>query len=126
MADCSLPFEPDTAALAEVRRFAVTRARELGAKVDMGALEVVVGELAANAAIHQTGTARLDIELRQDGALEISVFDCSVAQPRLAQKDPWAAGGHRGVQLVAALSSEWGVENSADGKRVWARLDPQS
>lgn len=126
MADSSLPFEPDTSALSEVRHFAVSRARELGATVDLGALEVVVGELAANAAIHQSGSARLDIELRQDGALEISVFDSSVAQPRLIQEDPWTAGGHRGVQLVAALSGEWGVENSPDGKRVWARLDPQT
>lgn len=126
MAGSSFPFDADIAALAGVRHFAVSQARELGAMVDFAVLEVVVGELAANAAVHQGGSARLDIELRQDGSLEISVFDGSADQPRLVQEDPWNTEGHRGVQLVAALSEEWGVENTAEGKRVWARLDPRT
>ena len=119
-----LTFGADVAHLATVRDFACDRAVELGAHVDLGVLAVIVGELAANAAIHAGGQARLEMELDDEGVLEVSVSDPSPLPPHLIEDEPWSAEGHRGIQLVAALAHSWGVEGQLVGKRVWARIAP--
>ena len=85
-------------------------------------LAVVVGELAANAVVHQHGPAHLEVHLLADGQLEVSVHDGHPGVPHLVEEAPWSTEGHRGIQLVAALAESWGVEPSPRGKRVWARL----
>jgi hypothetical protein len=40
-----------------------------------------------------------------------------------ADRDPEAAGG-RGLLLVDALSSAWGIETTAQGTTVWCELNP--
>lgn len=120
----SLAFDPDPAQLGGIRDFARRAAEELGADVDLDILAVVVGELAANAVVHQDGEALIELGLLDDGRLEISVHDGADAVPRLVEEAPWSTSGHRGIQLVAALADDWGVSASARGKRVWARLGP--
>ncbi|HEX2576093.1 MAG TPA: ATP-binding protein [Aquihabitans sp.] len=117
-----LAFAADPAELARVRDFATRAAADLAPTVDPGLLAVVVGELAANAAVHQTGAAEIVLELVGEGVLEVAVHDPSPALPRLVEEAPWSTSGHRGIQLVAALSQAWGVEALPGGKRVWARL----
>lgn len=120
----SMTFEADPLALASVRRFACEQASTLGARVDIDLLAVIVGELAANATIHQDRPARLELAVRPNGAFEVAVWDSSPDQPRLIKEDAWSTEGHRGMQLIDALTAAWGVEHTTDGKRVWAVLEP--
>ncbi|QXC63016.1 PAS domain S-box protein [Aquihabitans sp. G128] len=123
-AERSTTFPPEAERLAGVRDFAQEAAAELQLQVDADVLAVVVGELAANAVRHQDGEATLTIRRLDGGVLEVEVCDEAPGLPELAEQDPWRLGGHRGIALVAALASEWGVEVLGPGKRVWARLGP--
>ena len=51
----------------------------------------------------------------------MSVRDASPVRPTLRDEDPLRSSG-RGLRLIAALASDWGVELEADGKTVWAEL----
>ncbi|SFC19246.1 ATP-binding protein [Streptomyces aidingensis] len=129
-----LSAEPAAAGLA--RRF-VRRSLEhwrLGAHTDTATL--VVSELAANAAQATDGTDGMDgtenaagrpgiaVRLRVSGrSLFIEVRDHSDRAPR--PQGPTMDGEHgRGLLLVEALSSHWGVHRApAGGKTVWAELE---
>jgi hypothetical protein len=64
------------------------------------------------------------VALRPQGAgVHLSVRDASPARPIVRDDSPSATSG-RGLRLIAALASEWGVELEADGKTVWAVLHP--
>ena len=83
-------------------------------------LALVVTELVANA-IRHAGT---DVVLRLvplDRGVRLEVADGSTRplRPRAASED---AEGGRGLLLVDALSTRYGVEADQTGKRVWAEL----
>jgi anti-sigma regulatory factor (Ser/Thr protein kinase) len=121
----SIRFAADPARLASVRDFAVEAAAALGSRVDPDIVAVVVGELAANAVVHQRHEAEMQITVTPLGGLQISVCDPDPAMPRMAEGEPWDVTGHRGLQLVAALADSWGVDPLGEGKRVWAVLVPE-
>lgn len=87
--------------------------------VDDAAL--LVTELATNAVLHARGQLRITLRLLA-GTVRLEVGDDS---PRLpTQRRPsTTAGTGRGLALVEALSSDWGVESGGgEGKVVWALL----
>lgn len=95
------------------------------AQADLGATllddaRLVVTELAANAVVHARSSfsvrARID-----ESRVRIWVSDSSRARPMLRHSGPLSTSG-RGLHLVDALSAEWGVEVTTDGKTVWADL----
>ena len=108
--------------LAGLRDFAQRSVEELGAEVDRDVLAVVVAELTANAAVHQEADAELVLERLDDGSLRISVTDPDPSMPQMGDQAPWDTDGHRGLQLIAALTSDWGVDPVGPGKAVWAVL----
>jgi len=118
----SMCFAADVTHLASVRDFASIAYQELGAMWDRDDLLVVVGELAANAAIHQRSESRLILTRRDDETMQVDVVDRDPTIPAVVHNEPWDLDGHRGLPLVDALSVSWGVEPSGDGKRVWAIL----
>ncbi len=118
----SMAFSADTAQLAEVRRFARAAAVSFGSVVDLDLFDVVVGELAANAVVHQDGEAEIVVCEIHPGCIEVAVTDGGAGLPHQVNEAPWSPDGHRGIQLVAALSDAWGVEPVEGGKRVWARV----
>lgn len=85
---------------------------------------LVVSELVGNAVRH--GGERVVLELDLEGTvLVVGVRDDAEGLPRQRAVDDQAEGG-RGLDIVAALSEEWGTDEiSAGAKRVWARLDLQ-
>ncbi|MEU8621637.1 ATP-binding protein [Streptomyces sp. NPDC048623] len=82
---------------------------------------LVVSELVTNAVKHAPGPLRLELLLRRDGTLEISVHDGSTAGPVLRPPDPERIGGH-GIEIVAALCRSMATEPAPHGKRVTAVL----
>ncbi len=81
---------------------------------------LVVSELTANAVRY--GGGDLTVALAREGrVLRIAVGDTSAAEPVVQAIDSRAGGG-RGLQLIAALTHEWGYTYRDGGKVVWARL----
>lgn len=97
-----------------------------------------VSELATNATLH-SGSAYLQIELEERaGAVCVAVADAGMGsvdvlaqQPGLSDAflddltDDGASATGRGMFLVSALATTWGIDELPVGKRVWAQFDPR-
>ncbi|MFJ4671962.1 ATP-binding protein [Kitasatospora purpeofusca] len=80
---------------------------------------LILSELLANALLHGAGAPTVSLELRC-GRLWIAVADGSTAAPVGPEPDVARTCG-RGLDLVAALADDWGVELiGVCGKAVWA------
>jgi anti-sigma regulatory factor (Ser/Thr protein kinase) len=110
------------------RAASATRARELvmsqcaawGLESIRDDLALVITELVANAVRH----AGTDIEICVqpiEGGVRLEVRDKSTRplRPRAALSSD---EGGRGLLLVDALATRYGVQGEPDGKRVWAEL----
>jgi anti-sigma regulatory factor (Ser/Thr protein kinase) len=83
-------------------------------------VSAIVTELAANAVMH-AGTP-FAVELSVDGRVRIEVSDGNAALPVLGVPDLLQEGG-RGMVIVQAYATSWGVTSRPGGKTVWAQLD---
>lgn len=85
---------------------------------------LVASELVGNAVVHSSADndGNLDVawELEDDIVL-VRVNDSGGGQPELRSVGEDATSG-RGLAIVAALSSDWGVRRAGRGKQVWARV----
>lgn len=81
---------------------------------------LVVSELVMNAVTHAASHCRLDLRLAS-GALRIEVTDTGPGSPEPQPVDLTKASG-RGLLIVAAMSSAWGIDPVEGGKVVWAEL----
>jgi MEDS: MEthanogen/methylotroph, DcmR Sensory domain/Histidine kinase-like ATPase domain len=81
---------------------------------------VVITELAANAVVHAGSPFSVAIS-GKGSTVRILVHDASAAVPAIPEHSSTRASG-RGLRIVAALASRWGVDVAADGKAVWAEL----
>ena len=112
---------------AEARLFLSKAIERFHVDVDRDAARLLTSELASNAARHGKEPIDVSISVEHEG-LRVSVFDRGAGfDPKeLAFADPlsegdWAEDG-RGLQLVHALSSDWGVASRDGGTEVWFRL----
>lgn len=117
------------------RRLAVQQLDEWGipyATHVSDTVALLVAELAANAVLHGRVPGR-DFELRlvyehETGVVRVEVADTHQGRPEPspAPTDAYADGG-RGLQLVAAIATRWGVsDRTGPGKTVWAETGPAS
>ena len=86
-----------------------------------GDAALLLSELATNAILH----ARSDFSVivRYDGdTIRIEVGDGSQAEPTPGRLDPLDKPGGRGLVLIDAMASAWGILRTARGKRVWFEL----
>ena len=91
----------------------------LDGSVDTACL--IVSELICNTVVHARTDAVVTVELR--GAyLMIQVRDRDPHLPRLPAAPAATAVGGRGLLLIAALSSDSGIEPQPYGKIIWAAL----
>ena len=88
-----------------------------------GAL-LVAGELVANALEHGSAPASLELSTTGANGVEVSVFDGGGETALSAREPSPDVFRGRGLAIVAAVASEWGVERAPDGKRVWALITP--
>ena len=124
--EVTLPAARPAAALARQATRAAMAAWRLGYLADSAVL--LVSELVTNAVMHARPDAAgivpgtvLRLEYG-DGWLRIEVHDTSPNHPRPRIPD-WLDESGFGLMLVDALAAKWGVQQTAQGKAVWAELD---
>lgn len=85
------------------------------------AAEIVVTELVTNAVEHAASASVVEVE-RREYSLRLTVRDFDLAPlPEAHLPSPTSPRG-RGLAMVAAVSSAWGVESHRDGKTVWSEM----
>jgi anti-sigma regulatory factor (Ser/Thr protein kinase) len=114
-------FSADRAAPGDARDLLVETLRHLGHGGEL--LEdarLVVTELAANAVVHARSS--FSVSIRVEGSrVRILVGDRSLVAPAIREASSTLSSG-RGMRLIAALATRWGVDFTPDGKVVWAEL----
>jgi anti-sigma regulatory factor (Ser/Thr protein kinase) len=121
-AERTLALPASLGSVRQGRLFARNVVREWGLDRLADDVQLGVSELITNAVRH-AGTDVL-LTIRLDGELVVEVED---AHPELrnpttpATADALATSG-RGLQIVAAVSTEWGVRSLPRGKAVWFTL----
>ncbi|EFL32646.1 regulatory protein [Streptomyces viridochromogenes DSM 40736] len=84
--------------------------------------KILVSELASNATRHATGSiVRLTVTRTARNRVRVAVTDKSRTMPQVLEGDLLAESG-RGLRLVDALSSNWGVIPLPWGKSVWEEV----
>jgi anti-sigma regulatory factor (Ser/Thr protein kinase) len=82
--------------------------------------ELIVSELLTNAV--RADCRELALTLSGDAdRLQVSVYDDASGEPTIVQAGPEDVHG-RGLTIVAAMATAWGVRPTALGKEVWATL----
>ncbi|HET6965308.1 MAG TPA: GAF domain-containing protein [Acidimicrobiales bacterium] len=121
VAELTLGREPD--AVPRARRLVRSALADAMPEVAPDA-ELVVSELVTNAVLH--GEPPITIRVLLNEVVRLEVQDMGRSAPILLQQGPDAMTG-RGLSMVAAVAGRWGVDAlEADGKCVWAELDPES
>ncbi|MFF3897703.1 ATP-binding protein [Streptomyces sp. NPDC001812] len=119
-----LPHDPRAPRIARVTLRTVLGAHGLAELVPTA--ELVAAELLANAHVHTTGPYALRLRAAEDGRLRIGVWDTDPRVPpgfgEGAPLDvpPDEAENGRGLPLVRACASSWGVGALTGGKVLWA------
>jgi len=109
-----LPPEPASARRARQHVAALLEAEDADGLADVAGL--LVSELVTNAVLH----ARSEVEVRVSSgptAVRVEVVDGSARQVARRHFSPESATG-RGMLLVEALATGWGVEPRVTGRRV--------
>jgi anti-sigma regulatory factor (Ser/Thr protein kinase) len=115
---------PDTGSVRTARDFTVATLQGWGTAERSQDIAIVVSELLTNAlrhAVPATGEPRpIRLGLLQPGSCVLcAVADPSQAAPVLQSRGSFAENG-RGLQIIRALSDQWGFTPSDPGKVVWA------
>jgi anti-sigma regulatory factor (Ser/Thr protein kinase) len=117
-----LRFDSDAASLPVVRAFVLTTLRAWRASEPaLDDAVLVANELVANAIVHAGTSAEIVLE-RRGIDLVVRVCDGTTSAPQLRASTPSSVGG-RGLVVLDAVATEWGVEVVDAGKEVWARFD---
>jgi anti-sigma regulatory factor (Ser/Thr protein kinase) len=85
-----------------------------------GEATLMVSELVTNAVVHARTDCMLVAEHR-DQVLRVEVFDLDFSDVRPGSGGPGAETG-RGLMIVGALATDWGVTQHPTGKSVWFTL----
>jgi serine phosphatase RsbU (regulator of sigma subunit)/anti-sigma regulatory factor (Ser/Thr protein kinase) len=110
----------DRDAVAQARKFTVAALGDAPASV-AGDAELVVAELVTNAVLHGRPPITVRVVQHAQGS-RVEVVDFG-PRPPVRIRDAGQSMTGRGLALVAALSSEWGVEQvEGGGKVIWAEI----
>ena len=108
-------YEPEPLSVRNVRQF-VTKGL---ANITPNSDDVVLAasEFATNAVIHARTQFRVRLEVR-NRVIRLEVSDRSSTIPVIEGLDP----SHRGLRIVRAVATDWGVDPTASGKTIWAEF----
>jgi signal transduction histidine kinase len=114
-------FGPETRSVPTARHFLIGLLRDIPSDICERAT-LMISELATNAVQHSRTGFVVQVELTVE-TLTIDVTDTGIGQPRLRFATPQDPSG-RGLQIVKALSDEWGIRvpQIGPGKTVWFAL----
>ena len=119
--DLALDLPRDVTA-ASLARLAIRR--RLGEDVDaemLGRLQIVVTELVTNAVLHGEGDIRLGLHV-DEGRVTGEIVDAGGGFERDVRRHGTEVMGGRGLTIVDALTSQWGVHEGTT--HVWFQVDP--
>ena len=122
-ADEPLTLSSDVRAPASARAYVAERAVALPPQT-VGHALILVSELVTNAVLHGQPVITVAVELDPTG-ITVTVHDGGSTLPaRNAALPDLRAPGGRGLPILNALASEWGVrtDSAVPGKDVWFRL----
>ena len=113
----------DAASVGRARRLVATAITAGGHEQLVDIATLLVSEVVTNSVLHAGTEMRL--RCRRSGAgVRVEVFDRSSLLPSIRHYDAEAMTG-RGLGLVSALATSWGVDREDDGKTVWFELHDQ-
>jgi anti-sigma regulatory factor (Ser/Thr protein kinase) len=118
--DAEADFPADLASAAAARRFAASVLSSWGYDSLIESAQLLISELVVNAVLHAESSVVVRLAL-EAGALRVEIRDRAAALPELRPVDPTAVTG-RGLLIVDAVASRWGVRTEDDGKVVWFEL----
>lgn len=109
------------ASVAAARAFVVEHCRQ--ADLPPGACDtaaLLTSEVVTNAFLHGRSNAHLRVDI-SPLRMRVEVGDDNVRPPQLAEPQPEATNG-RGLLIVDALATDWGVHTTQHGKSVWFEI----
>ncbi|MDQ1703102.1 MAG: hypothetical protein QOF57_2354 [Frankiaceae bacterium] len=123
----ALALDPLAQAVSSARRFVRETLPKLGGESVRDNAELAVSELVTNATLHARTPMTVDVVRTPAGRIRINVRDHSGAIPQPRTYALTATTG-RGLRLVEAICTEWGVEGvpGGDGKVVWCEPAPDA
>lgn len=88
-------------------------------------MELAAGELLVNVLLHTEGGAVLTLEVLPEPVRRVRLWvkDRSSVWPRRRTPGEAATSG-RGLMMIDAVASRWGVEPRGEGKAVWCEFEP--
>ena len=111
----------DAASARRARHLVATAVAASGHEELVDRATLLVSEVVTNSILHAGTEMRL--RCRPSGAgVRVEVFDRSSLMPSVRHYDADATTG-RGLGLVSALATSWGVDCEDDGKTLWFELD---
>ncbi|WP_432492591.1 ATP-binding protein [Kineococcus gypseus] len=117
-----LVLDSVASAVGTARRHVRRALAELGAPELEGSAELGVSELVTNAVLHARTAFSVAVRVGEDGRVRVEVSDSSPVPVQVRRPGASATTG-RGLQLVASVSTGWGVqvrsEGDGPGKTVW-------
>ncbi|MDO8106561.1 ATP-binding protein [Isoptericola sp. b441] len=123
--DASLVLPGHRQSVAVGRHWVVRTSAERGV-VGMAnqVVELLSSELLSNAVLHGAGGHAIGVQLRHTAAtVRVAVSDGGDRAPVVLDQDLAAVNG-RGMAIVEAMSTRWGIESRDEGgKTVWFELD---
>jgi hypothetical protein len=112
---------PSASAVASVRNQLAVELAEWGLTGEASEPTLlVVTELVSNSVQHGQAPVRLLVQFPGE-SVRVEVHDAAAEPPRLQPRDPHTVRG-RGLQIVEAVSAQWGWTNGTVGKIVWAQV----
>ncbi len=118
-------FDLDRGSLpAAARRVVAGACRDAGTGPEcLDAAVLMTSEVVTNALRHGQGEVRLAVGADQE-LVRVEVGDDEPGRPRRRSADIDAESG-RGMVILDALASDWGVLEAAPGKTVWFEVPAQ-
>ena len=117
-ATIDLENHPDS--VGQAREFARARITDWEAHALLDDALLVVSELVSNAVSHAHSAPTLRLTYGAE-TLRIEVADDGTGMPQPRPPSTTREGG-RGLYLITAMATVWGIEETAEGKVVWAEL----